>query len=214
MSEVRRAVVVEDVPALRAAMRTMLEGLGYSVDEVATRADGLRLAEDDAEVAIVLVDLGLPDGSGIDVVRGFARRHPETSIVVCTIFDDDAHVFPSLAAGAHGYLLKDSPPGSWAAALQELEQGRPPLSPSIARRILAHFRSSSALFVDEPGVALTPRELDVLGLIGRGLRIGEAATTLGLAESTVAGYVKDIYRKLGISNRAEAALEASRRGLT
>jgi DNA-binding NarL/FixJ family response regulator len=98
--------------------------------------------------------------------------------------------------------------------LHRIDHGEPPLSPSIAQRMLTHFqRRAASLAGAEAGEALTPRELDVLRLLGRGLRIGEAARVLGLTHHTVAGYVKAVYRKLNITSRAEAAVEAVRRGL-
>ena len=94
-----------------------------------------------------------------------------------------------------------------------IDRGEPPLSPSIARRMLEYFAKQAAPVADAQSEVLTARELDVLRLLGRGLRINEAARVLGIAHSTVAGYVKAIYRKLNIASRAEAAIEAVRRGL-
>jgi DNA-binding NarL/FixJ family response regulator len=169
--------------------------------------------------ALGLIDLGLPDGSGVELIRLLAADYPGTIAVVTTIFDDDGHLFEALGAGARGYLLKDVDLDRLAHYLRRIEAGEPPLSPSIARRMLGHFRAagsapSGKVPVDSmPEASLTRRETDVLQLIGRGLRVGEAADVLGLTEHTVAGYVKTIYRKLHVSSRAEAALEAARRGL-
>ena len=126
---------------------------------------------------------------------------------MATVFDDDAHLFPALRAGAQGYLLKDQPPAAIAAALAGIAQGQPPLSPSIARRLLRHFQPVQ----EEP--PLRPREVDVLRLTAKGLTLAEVAEALQLSRHTVSGYLKDIYRKLSINNRAEAALEAARLGI-
>lgn len=163
---------------------------------------------------IALVDLGLPDGNGIDLVRALADLGPHCLPIVTTVFDDDASLCDAIAAGAQGYLLKEHPPETLVRYLRRIEQGEPPLTPRMARRILACMRQMPAAAA--PGdeeVRLSPRETEVLGIIGRGLRVGEAARVLGLADQTVASYVKSIYRKLNISSRAEAALEASRRNL-
>jgi DNA-binding NarL/FixJ family response regulator len=125
---------------------------------------------------------------------------------------DDASVIAALSQGAQGYLLKDSPFETFVRQLTLIEQGLPALSPSIARRIVEHFRKTAV--AHEISNDLTPRERDVLGLIGRGLRNADAAVALGLSESTVASHIKSIYAKLGISSRAEAALQAARLGLT
>jgi DNA-binding NarL/FixJ family response regulator len=133
--------------------------------------------------------------------------------VVVSIYDDDAHLFDAIAAGAQGYLLKDEGAEVLVGRLREIASGEPPLSPSIARRILAHFHRPAEACNWSRREVLTPRETEVLALLGRGLRIGDAAQSLGLTRHTVAGYVKIIYSKLNISSRAEAALEAKRRGL-
>jgi len=161
---------------------------------------------------LVLCDLGLPDGSGLQIIEQLTRTSPQTLCVVTTVFDDDAHLFPSLRAGAHGYLLKDASVAAIAELLRGIDEGQPPLSPSIARRVLRHFQAplQAATADADP---LTARERDVLRLIAKGLTVADAANALQLTRHTVAGYVKDIYRKLQINSRAEATLEAARRGL-
>ena len=164
---------------------------------------------------LALVDLALPDGKGVDFLRDLHERSGGTTrSVVVTIYADDAHLFDAIAAGAGGYLLKDMGREELVRYLRRLEVGETPLSPAVARRMLDYFRTRPVLVATvEPEAALTPRETEVLRLIGRGLRSGEAARVMGVTELTVAGYVKAIYRKLNICSRAEAALEAARRGL-
>ncbi len=163
---------------------------------------------------LVLCDLGLPDGSGLELIERLAREAPQVQVVVSTVFDDDAHLFPALRAGAHGYLLKDATIAAIAELLGGIVAGQPPLSPSIARRLLRHFQPAAT--TPAPAVEadpLTARERDVLRLIAKGLTVADTAGALQLTRHTVAGYVKDIYRKLQINSRAEATLEATRRGL-
>ncbi len=157
---------------------------------------------------LALVDLGLPDGSGVDLIEVLAARG--TLCVVATVFDDDAHLFPALRAGAQGYVLKDQAQDSLGDLLRGIAAGQPPLSPSIARRLLREFQPAPQAHGE---VALSPRETDVLRLIAKGLTVPEVAKMLGLTRNTTAGYVKDIYRKLSVSTRAEATLEAARRRL-
>jgi DNA-binding NarL/FixJ family response regulator len=173
---------------------------------------------DRPRLGLALIDLGLPDGSGIDLIRELAEHFPDALPVVATVYDDDSYLFDAIAAGAQGYLLKDQDAEVLVHRLRRMEDGEPPLSPSIARRMMSHFRRQPAPAPARPAPAgeesaLTPRELEVLALLGRGSRVPEAARRLGLTEHTVSTYVKIIYRKLRISSRAEAALEASRRGL-
>lgn len=219
--DARTVLVLEDVQEMRAWLAAQAERLvpGARVVSCGTLGEALAfvrtLAPQTARVPLALVDLGLPDGSGIDCVRELAARQPEAMIVVATLFDDDTHLFDALAAGAQGYVLKSEPQTAVERALGRILQGELPLSPSIARRVLAHFRrpapAPAAPAASE--VALSPRETEVLAALGRGLRVRDVAYELDLSDHTVGDYVKAIYRKLNISSRAEAALEAARRGL-
>ncbi|MBN9426239.1 MAG: response regulator transcription factor [Burkholderiales bacterium] len=245
------ALIVEDLPDVRHWLQDLLQQAfpGLSVTGTATLAEARRWladgpaarAPDDPAFRLALIDIGLPDGSGIDLISEISLRHPQTLCVVTTVYDDDEHLFPAIAAGARGYLLKDQEPEQLVRALRRIDDGMPPLSPSIARRMLEWFgqrqplaatdgaaspqatassqtapsasAASASSAMPERLTALTPRETDVLSAIGRGLRVAEVARLLGLTEHTVTSYVKSLYRKLNISSRAEAALEASRRGL-
>ena len=169
-------------------------------------------AIDGHDFDIAIVDLGLPDGSGTQVIRHLSQKTPDALILVATIMGDDASVIAALSQGAGGYLLKDSPFDVFVRHLRQMQEGIPVLSPSIARRIIDHFKNTAT--PPEQNSELTPREREVLSLIGRGLRNAEAAKSLGLAESTVSSHIKSIYSKLGISTRAEAALQAAKLGLT
>lgn len=166
-----------------------------------------------SENAIALIDLGMPDGSGIDIIHELTAHYPAIVRLVTTIYDDDRHLFEAIAAGAQGYVLKDHHPDTMVQYLHRIDNGEPPLSPTIAKRMLQHFARIKPQ-VDEDTCGLTSREVDVLRLLGRGLRVAEVARVLGITPHTVSGYVKAIYRKLNISSRAEAAIEATRRGLT
>jgi DNA-binding NarL/FixJ family response regulator len=132
--------------------------------------------------------------------------------VVATVFDDDAHLFPALRAGAQGYVLKDQSREQLADMLRGIVAGQPPLSPSIARRLLRQFRTVADVAA-APAESLTAREREVLGLIGKGLTVPATAQALGISRHTCVGYVKEIYRKLEVGSRAEATLAASRLGL-
>jgi DNA-binding NarL/FixJ family response regulator len=191
---------------------------GTEVADVATFAAAeawiAQLADENrARLRLVLIDLVLPDGRGIDLIRQVRAATPHAHPVVITGFDDDANLLDAMAAGAEGFLLKRHDTETLVRCLQRIEDGEPPLTPSIARRLLAHFQTARLTPEKAPEASLTPRELEVLQLLARGSRVAEAAARLGLTDQTVATYVKIIYRKLGISSRAEAALEASRRGL-
>jgi DNA-binding NarL/FixJ family response regulator len=205
-------LVVEDITATRHWLCDALASAfpGIAIESAGTQAAALALAERQA-FDVALVDLDLPDGSGLAVISALRRRSAATAAVVTTIFDDDAHLFPALKAGAQGYLLKEQPRPQFIAGLQGILRGEPPLSPAIARRMMAHFNTGDP---DRgPEVALTPRETEVLRLIAQGFTQQEIAGILGISRHTVVDHVKSIYRKLNVSSRAEAALEATRRGL-
>ena len=206
-----RVLILEDIAETRDWLRAILQEAYGEVDvETAAMLREARAMVDDG-YDLALLDLGLPDGSGLDLLRIMKARHPGTLCVVTTVMGDDATVVAALSAGADGYLLKENPASVLIRQLQQILDGVPALSPSIARRIMDHFRLTGP--ASDEDVRLTDRETEVLGLIGRGLRNAEVAKELGIAESTVAGYIKDVYRKLGISSRAEAAWHASRLGL-
>lgn len=217
MSPVRNIVVVDDLAASRDWL-ARAAALAFADAQVSTFADLAAVqATLQAPPDLALVDLGLPDGSGIDYIAALRAAGAATLCVVATVFDDDAHLFPALSAGAQGYVLKDLALDDLVELLRGIVAGQPPLSPSIARRLLRHFATPAAVAAaplpateDE---ALTPRESDVLRLIGKGLTVQAAADALGLSRHTCAGYVKDIYRKLRVGSRAEATLAASRLGL-
>ncbi len=203
-----RALVVDD---LESSCEWLSRALAQAFPGIDIAVAG-SLAEAQAQVAapppLALIDLGLPDGSGIRLIE---KLHPQgTLCIVATVFDDDEHLFPALHAGAQGYVLKDQQTENLAEMLTGIAAGRPPLSPSIARRLLRHFQPVTP-DIREP--ALTARETDVLRLIAKGHTVAEVAGLLGLSRHTAAGYLKDVYRKLSVSSRAEAALVATRRGL-
>ncbi len=162
--------------------------------------------------SLALVDINLPDGSGLELVRELVLQHPDTYIVMSTIFDDDYHVFSALRAGANGYLIKDQPRNSQLEMLRDIVNGQPPISPGVARRILRYFAEQR---VEQKSVSqqLTGREQEVLRLIAKGYSRPEVADLIGLTLNTVSSYTKVIYQKLNVSRRAEAVIEAIRLGL-
>ena len=215
----KRCLVVEDHAHTRQWWLAELPGIfpGCVVRAVSTVAGARRLLRQE-RFSLAIVDIKLPDGSGVDLIGEICRRHPDTMCVVNSIFDDDQHVFAALRAGAQGYLTKDEPRDSQAEQLRRIVHGQPPLSPGIARRILRHFARQgesrgAGPVADGSAHDLTEREVDVLRLIAKGYSRPEVAELLGLSVNTVATYTKSIYRKLDISRRAEAVVEAVRLGL-
>ncbi len=206
-----RVLIVEDMPESLAMLRELADAAfpgSQCLEAVDVRT---ALGQLVIPFQLALVDLSLPDGSGSAVIEALSRDQPECTIVVATIFDDDDHLFGALRAGAHGYLLKDEPLENLIDQLNGIRDGRPPLSPSIARRILEHFRAPQP--AAPAAVALTAREREVLGHLAQGVSLAEIGRRLGISPYTVGDHVKSIYRKLNISSRAEAALQAKNLGL-
>ena len=211
VSNWRTGLVVEDSDDTRRWLVELMH-FAFPAIEVEAAADfsqGLQ-ASREMRPDVVLVDLGLPDGNGVDLIRQIRDEIPNAICIVATVFDDERHLFPALRAGAHGYILKDQQRDQLAALLRGIEQGQAVLSPAIARRLIGYFHLQTA---EEDQTMLSPREEEVLGLIARGYTNAKVASILDISRHTVAGYVKEIYRKLAISTRSEAALVAARRGL-
>jgi len=218
-----RVAMVEDDTDFQSALRIAIDG-AHDIRLVATastRAQGLRMLADQAPIDVLLVDLGLPDGSGIDVIRMAHTRSPRTDIMVSTVFGDEAHVMRSIEAGASGYLLKDSAPEEMLAEIRSLHAGGSPISPLIARGILQRFwRTGSGIATQadsresgKPPAALSMREKETLEYIAKGFTSGEIANLMAVSHHTVLTYVRRIYRKLEVSSKAEAIHEARISGL-
>ncbi len=210
MRAIKSILIVEDLVEVAQWMRHQVETLlvAERIDEacnLATARECIAARRHD----LLLVDLGLPDGEGADLIKPFKSRNPQAQSVVTTIFDDAEHLFRALRCGADGYLLKDDTEEEFQAQLAGILDGRPPLSSSIARRLLQQFHPVSG----EQDAPLTQRERDLLTLIAKGLSVRCSAEKLGISPHTAAGYMKDIYYKLQVNTRAEATLKAINLGL-
>jgi DNA-binding NarL/FixJ family response regulator len=209
-------MVVEDDPAFLTRFCGIVASdpefeLFAAVADLASARQAMSKAAPD----VLLTDLGLPDGSGIDLIRETARRYPATDIMVITVFNDEDHVLASVEAGATGYILKDSMPDEFVGLIRQLRAGGSPISPVIARQLLKRFKrpapASDALPAEEVG--LSPRESEVLSFIAKGFSTGEIARLLGVSPHTVTTHVKKIYQKLAVHSRGEAMYEAGKMGL-
>lgn len=163
---------------------------------------------------LFISDLNLPDGSGNEALIIAHQNHPDMPCIVATIYSDDDHLFPALRAGANGYLLKDESKEKIAEMLTGIFNGVPPLSPEIAMRLMTHFNEGlDDQLNDEEVPKLTNRETESLKYIVKGFSIKECAELMQISPHTVSGYIKDIYKKLHVSSRAEVTTEAVRLGL-
>lgn len=215
------ALVEDDLgfqSALTAAIATAPDMSLLSV--ASTRSQGLRMLEQ-APAHVLLVDLGLPDGSGIDVVRAAHVQWPECNIMVSTTFGDETHVMQSIEAGAAGYLLKDSSPNAMVQEIRSLHAGGSPISPMIARQLLMRFRPPASGVTElvvrrdtnKERAVLSEREREVLEFITKGFTSKEIAALMSVSHHTVLTYVRRVYAKLKVNSRAEAIFEARVQGL-
>ena len=213
----KNILLLEDLPEIRAWLKVLINQVVPACPDLRSGARARRARRSSApcKFDLALIDLGLPDGSGVDVVAALREQQPEAQSVVVTIHDDDEHLFPALQAGAFGYVLKEQARELIAEQLNRMSQGEPPLSPSIARRVIAYFAAQAKPQAKDtiPHVPLTDRENEVLLRVAKGFTLPEIGVQLNLSRHTIADYVKQIYRKLNVSSRAEAALEAQRLGL-
>ncbi len=166
-----------------------------------------------------LVDLGLPDINGIELIRHAVQTYPDCDVMVITMFADDAHVIQSIEAGATGYILKDSSSLDILDCIRTLRDGGSPISPLIARRILQKFQpavatvSANALPLVRTSNALSEREFQVLHGLSKGLSFKEIAVKYHISSHTVARHVKKIYHILAVHSRGEAVYEATKLGI-
>jgi DNA-binding NarL/FixJ family response regulator len=206
-------VIVEDDAKFRGAFARLIEATPDMelLGTAATLAQGMDLVRRRMP-DVLLVDLDLPDGSGLDLIRHVASRSDTCDIMVITIFGDERHVIESIEAGASGYLLKDSLPEDFIEQIRVLHAGGSPISPVIARQLLARFVAPVlAKSVDVP--ELSEREHSVLSLVTKGFSYQEIASLMRVSPHTVLTYVKRIYRKLQVSSKTEAVYEARKLGL-
>lgn len=215
-----QVAIVEDDPGFSEALRRAVQAAPDMrlAGMVGTQAQGLAMVQGPPP-DVLLVDLGLPDGSGIAVIQAAAELWPGCSIMVSTNFGDETHVMRSIEAGAAGYLLKDSSPAKMIDEIRSLAGGGSPISPIIARQILARFRQGASSPVGDPMPSadvpspLSAREHEVLVFITKGFTAHEIAALMQLSHFTVRSFVRRIYSKLKVTSKAEAIYEARAQGL-
>jgi DNA-binding NarL/FixJ family response regulator len=215
-----RVVIVDDQELVRTGFRLILTARGSDV--VGEAADGAEAVTAVSTLSpdVVLMDIRMPIMDGLQAARLVMRQNPDCRVIMLTTFDLDHYVYAALAAGASGFLLKDVTPGHLAAAVRLVNTGDALLAPSITRRLVERFASGDhrhqhpgAPAVHRDLAALTPREREVLTLMGRGLSNTELAQTLTLSEATVKTHVARIFAKLSLRDRAQAVVIAYETGL-
>ena len=212
-------IIVEDEPEFRRRFAQIVES------EPSMRLAGVASTRREAQTLlekepfdVLLIDLGLPDGNGIDLIKQVSQTRPEADIMVVTVFGDEQHVVSSIEAGATGYILKDSTPADVISCIRLLRAGGSPVSPVVARSVLRAIRNRMAA---EPATRapqpesnpLSTRETEILQLLAKGMSFNEIGEILGISPHTVTAHIKKIYRKLAVHSRGEAVYEATQMGL-
>jgi len=209
-----RVAIIEDDPTMSNLLQ---DAIGNSKDmQVTNVADNVASASGMIEAGgydVLLCDLGLPDGNGIDLIRQEALTGRDTDILVITMFANQNKVLGAVEAGARGYLLKDERIEDCIEAIRKIRQGGSPISPIIARQLLRKIRPTPSAPLKSMAAPLSEREIEVLNLLARGFSNAECANILTISVGTIGTHVKNIYRKLEVNSRAEALFEASSQGL-
>ncbi len=204
-------LLVDDHEVVRVGLRTLIErqpGMQV-VGDAGTAAQAISLARQLAPDVIVL-DIRLPDDSGLEVCRRIKAERPETRIIVLTSSPDDKTIFDAIAAGADGYVLKLIGSDALIQALEQVGRGESPLDPSITNRVLAKVREATKHEQAQAFACLTAQEMRILSLVAEGQTNREIGAALHLSEKTARNYISDILGKLGLTSRAQAAAYAAR----
>jgi DNA-binding NarL/FixJ family response regulator len=213
-----RVLIVDDDPLVRSALALMLGGQADLdvVGEAGDGQDGVAMARR-LDPDVVLMDIRMPRLNGLDATRELHARPEPPRVIVLTTFDADEHVFGALAAGADGFLLKDTPPAEIVDAIRKVSAGEPMLSPSVTRTVLDRFRNEDnnmrANEAEGRLSCLTERERDVALAVGRGLSNAEIAAELHLSVPTVKAHVSRLFDKLHVTNRVQIAILVHDAGL-
>ena len=209
-------LIVEDDPSTQLRLRALLE-IVAGEDTRITQAGSMAAARalvDARAFDIALIDIGLPDGNGVELIGWMRTRRPEVACLVISALEDEETVLAALRAGAVGYLLKDRDDPELVLALRNIQRGGAPIDPFVARRILTLLPGATPVTKPEmPSDLLSGRERQILGLVAHGHNNRQIAELTGLSRFTIEDYTKRIYRKLAVGSRAAAVFEAHARGL-
>lgn len=213
-----RLLIVDDHALFREGLRALFSAI-KDIDLVGEASSGqqaLQLAEE-IQPDVVLMDIDMPGMSGVQTTRKLLQRTPSTGVVMVTMLEDDSSVFSAMRAGARGYVLKGAQPVELLQTIRAVASGQALFGPAIASRMMRFFNEQQVNFKnvlpEEAFPELTPRELEVLGLIAQGDRNSEIAEKLVISDKTVRNYITNIFSKLQVADRAQAIIKARDAGL-
>ncbi len=202
--------IVEDIDDIRDALRVLINGSdGFECIHVYADAEEALESMTKKDINVVLMDINLPGMDGIDCMKALKPAMPNTQIMMCTVYDDDDHIFNALQSGASGYILKRTSPAQILEAIRDLHEGGSPMSSEIARRVVGFMQKKG-----KPSKAvemLTNRETEILDFLAKGYLYKEIATELYISKETVKKHIHNIYNKLHVQTRTEALNKAFKR---
>lgn len=207
-------LLADDHPLFRKGMRALLQSMPdiELVGEAQSGDEAVAMALEQ-QPDLVLMDLQMPNGHGLAATRQISNASPHIRILVVTLFEDDESIFAALRAGAHGYILKDAGEEEMVRAIRGIGQGQAIFSPAIATRLMDYFAVTRKEVPQEIFPELTDREREILTLIARGQSNADIAEQLVITVKTVRNHVSNIYNKLQVADRAQAAIRAREAGL-
>ena len=212
MSEPIQVAIVEDDDGLREGLRRIIDSAqGFSCRAAYRSAEEALSGVASARCDVLLLDIQLPGMKGSEAVRLFRERWPAMKVLMLTVFSDEEKVFGSICNGASGYLLKITPPAQLLEAIAAAHQGGSPLSPQVARQIVALFQKTGP--PDPPAQPLSPQERRLLSLLSEGHGYSSAAEQMDVSINTVRNYIRSVYDKLHVHSKSEAVIVALRQGM-
>lgn len=210
-----KVVIVDDHALIREGIKKLLE-LEESFDIVALAGDGVEALEVIEKVRpdVVLLDINMPNMNGIDCLKQIKAEYPDTKVVMLTIHEDAEYLIETINIGAEGYVLKDADVSSLVKAIQKVVQGEVYIHPTLSGILVREYKRKDKNNEELNGTALTKREYEVIRLISKGHNNKEIATELFISEKTVKNHVSNIFKKIKVTDRTQAALYAIKNNIT
>jgi len=203
-----RVLLVDDSELVRTGIKSVLAAHGRPMISVVGEAATVAAAVSECarlKPDVVLLDIRLPDGSGLDACRTIAQSQPDARVVVLTSFSNDSFVYEAITAGARGYLMKEVDPAGLVQAILDVAEGKSILDPDATARVMRLVRAQTATTTNEELAALSPQERRVLALVAEGKTNKEIGERLGLSDNTVKNYLGNVFEKLQVKRRSQAA---------
>lgn len=210
-----KAFLLEDDPVFRAALTRAVGSMGdeWRVVACESLASALQVVDqNEHDFRVAIIDMNLPDGSGLDVISALRQKRPDVPTLVISSLASEHSVLAAIRRGARGYLHKSEPVRALTEGIQQVLQGHYPVSPSLARHLFSQIGADKVLFEGQP-VRLTPKETDTLQCIARGMSYNETAEHMGVSLSTIQSHIRSLYRKLEVRSQVQAVEKAREQGL-